>query len=391
MSRIYLSPPHLGEEEQGFLRDAIASNWITGIGPDLAAFEGEVASYLGVRGAVGLSSGTAAIHLGLQLLGVGPGDVVLCSSLTFVASAAPILYLGAEPAFVDSDETSWNLSPAALRRALEDRRPKALVVVNLYGQSAAMDPIVRLAAEYEVPILEDAAESFGATYHGKRSGTFGRFGVLSFNGNKIITTSGGGMLVSDDTEALDRARFLASQAREPYAHYEHREIGYNYRLSNLLAALGRGQLRHLADRVTARREIFERYRQGLCDLEGVEFMPELPDTRGTRWLSTLTLDPARHPGGAKAVVDALARENIEARPLWKPLHLQPLFKNARYYRDSTACVSSRLFESGVCLPSGSSLTEEDQNRILGIVRATLAGSKPFVPVRPPSHPSPELR
>jgi pyridoxal phosphate-dependent aminotransferase EpsN len=371
--RIYLSPPHMGEQEQKLVMDAFASNWIAPLGPHVEGFEKEMASYAGVRRAVALCSGTAAIHLGLRLLEVGAGDLVFCSSLTFIASANPILYQGAEPVFIDSDPDSWNMSPAALKRAFieayrQGRLPKAVVIVHLYGQSADMEPLQEICDSYGVPILEDAAESLGATYKGKMSGTIGRLGIYSFSGNKIITTSSGGMIVSDDEQLMERARYLATQAREPARHYQHREVGYNYRMSNILAAIGRGQLEMLDDRVARRRMIFQRYEQSLGSYPGVSFMPEMSYGRSNRWLSVMLLDTAITRVSPCQVIDALMERNIEARPVWKPLHLQPVYEAAAYYPHSPEHnVSEKLFQSGICLPSGSNLSEEQQEQVIGCI------------------------
>ncbi|MFM1651922.1 DegT/DnrJ/EryC1/StrS family aminotransferase [Brevibacillus sp. B_LB10_24] len=375
--RIYLSPPHLSGREEQFVRDAFASNWIAPLGPQVDAFEREVADYVGAKGAVSVNSGTAAIHLALRLSGTAAQDTVFCSSLTFVASANPILYLGATPVFIDSEPTTWNMSKDALERAFYDaveagRLPKAAIVVNLYGQSADLGPISDLCRRYKVPLIEDAAESLGATYRGKASGTIGQFGIYSFNGNKLITTSGGGMLVSHDQQALEKAKFWAAQARDPARHYQHSEPGYNYRLSNLLAAVGRGQLQVIEERIAARRRVFARYHQALHEIEGVEFMPEAPFGRSTRWLTALLLHPMRCGVTAGQLVEALEAENIEARPVWKPLHLQPLFQGCRYYPHSESeSVSEQLFQYGICLPSGSNLSEEEQERVIDCVRRTL--------------------
>ncbi|MVO98692.1 DegT/DnrJ/EryC1/StrS family aminotransferase [Paenibacillus lutrae] len=370
MSRVYLSPPHIGEKEQEYVREAFSSNWIAPLGPHVDAFEQEIAAYVGTAGAAALSSGTAALHLALKLVGVSRGDSVFCSSLTFVASANPILYEGAAPVFIDSEPDSWNMSPLALERAFlqaekNGKLPKAVVVVNLYGQSADYDAILALCDSYQVPVIEDAAESLGATYQGKASGTLGKFGIFSFNGNKIITTSGGGMLVSDDTEALEKARFWATQARDQAPHYQHSETGYNYRLSNILAGVGRGQLQVLEDRVNARRQVFERYNKALGEIEGIRFMPEAEYGRSTRWLTTLTIDPDITGVSASEILNKLTSDSIEARPVWKPLHLQPLFKESSYYSHlEENSVSERLFQTGICIPSGSSLSESDQNRVI---------------------------
>jgi dTDP-4-amino-4,6-dideoxygalactose transaminase len=374
--RIWLSPPHLGQEETAFVEEAFRSNWIAPLGPHVDGFEREVAQYVGLGHAAAVSSGTAAIHLGLLLLGVKAGDTVFCSSLTFVGSCNPIRYCGADPVFIDSEPQSWNMSPAALERAFEwaqreGRLPRCVIVVNLYGQSADMDALLPICARYGVPVLEDAAESIGATYRDRASGSFGRVGVFSFNGNKIITTSGGGMLVSDDAALMDRARKLATQAREPAAHYEHREIGFNYRMSNVLAGIGRGQLRVLHQRVQRRREVFEAYVVALAGLAGVEWMPEPAHCRSTRWLSCLTLDA----GDRDAVLRALERHSIEARPVWKPMHLQPLYAGSPYFQHADGNdVSARLFERGICLPSGSSLTEAQHARIADHLRRAIEGA-----------------
>ena len=309
---------------------------------------------------------------------MGPGATVFCSTLTFVASVNPALYLGARPVFIDSEPDSWNMSPAALERAFDDARkegqlPKAVIVVNLYGQSADMDPILELCNAYGVPVLEDAAESLGATYKGKASGTFGRFGVYSFNGNKIITTSGGGMLVSDDTDALKKARFWATQARDPARHYQHSEMGYNYRMSNICAAIGRGQLRVLEERIQRKREIFEIYQEQLGSIPGISFMPEASFGRSNRWLTVMTLDPSIIKRGPWELVDYLEEHNIESRPVWKPMHRQPLFEGAKYYpHDENSSVSDTLFETGICLPSGTSMTDQDIERVIDEIRSYLA-------------------
>ncbi len=312
--------------------------------------------------------------MALSLLGVTEGDTVFCSTLTFVASANPILYQGANPVFIDSDPESWNMSPNALEKALrvsafEGKLPKAVIVVDLYGQSARMNEIVYLCNEYGIPIIEDAAESLGSLYKGKASGTFGDYGIYSFNGNKIITTSGGGMLISNNMKALERAKYLATQAKDPAPHYQHSVAGFNYRMSNLLAGVGRSQLKVLDDRVRLRRKVFNMYFQALSDLPGVKFMKELEDTQSNRWLTTLTIDDRKAGITAKQILDALNKQNIEARPVWKPLHLQPLFKRAKYFmHDEGGSVSDKLFETGICLPSGSSLTEVEQHRVIRCIR-----------------------
>jgi dTDP-4-amino-4,6-dideoxygalactose transaminase len=378
--RIWLSSPHLGEEETAFVEEAFRTNWIAPLGPHVDGFERELAAYTGVGHAAALSSGTAAIHLGLLLLGVQPGDTVFCSSLTFVGSCNPILYCGARPVFIDSEPGSWNLSPAALERAFEwakreNRLPRCVVVVNLYGQSADMDALLPICERYGVPVLEDAAESLGATYKGRASGSFGRLGIFSFNGNKIITTSGGGMLVSDDADLVARARKLSTQAREPAAHYEHREVGFNYRMSNVLAGIGRGQLRVLPQRVERRRAIFDTYRQALGDIEGLAWMPEPAGSVSTRWLTCLALRGDDVQARRDAVLRHLERHSIEARPVWKPMHLQPLFAGAPYFAHAPReDVSAGLFDAGLCLPSGSNMSAADLARVIDQLRRALGAA-----------------
>ena len=375
--RIWLSSPHLGDEETAFVEDAFRTNWIAPLGPHVDGFEREVAAYAGMAHGAAVSSGTAAIHLGLIVLGVKPGDTVLCSSLTFVGSCNPILYCGAQPVFIDSEPGSWNMSPQALERAFEaasrtGRMPRCVIVVNLYGQSADMAPIMALCERYGVPILEDAAESLGATYKGRKSGGFGRVGVFSFNGNKIITTSGGGMLVADDPALVVRARKLSTQAREPAPHYEHTEVGFNYRMSNVLAGIGRGQLKVLDQRVAQRRRVFDIYRQALADLPQVRWMPEPQGMRSTRWLTCFTLDGADAPERCRRVMRSMERHSIEARPVWKPMHLQPLFKGAPYFPHAPGQdVAAGLFHAGICLPSGSNLTDVQIASVVDNLRRAL--------------------
>jgi pyridoxal phosphate-dependent aminotransferase EpsN len=353
-----------------YIKDAFDSNWIAPLGPHVDAFEKEIAAYAGVKGALALSSGTAAMHLGLMLLGVGPGDTVFCSSLTFSASANPIVYQGATPVFIDSEPRSWNMCPIALKRAFEVAEksgilPKAVVVVDLYGQSADYDPILEICDHYGVPILEDAAEALGATYKGRKCGSFGKAGVFSFNGNKIITTSGGGMLLSDDEAMIAKARFWATQARDPAPHYQHSEIGYNYRMSNLLAAVGRPQLAVIDARVEKRRKIFDRYQEALGSISGVDFMPEPSFGRASRWLTVMTLDQGKTGLKPMDVIDELSKNNIEARPVWKPMHLQPIFQEYPFYSGSEGQdLGKGLFETGLCLPSGSSLSAVEQKRTI---------------------------
>ncbi len=371
MKRIYLSPPHLSGLEGQFLQEALESGWIAPLGPQVDAFEQEFAEAVGAKHALAVSSGTAALHLALILAGVGPGDEVVVSTLTFAASAFPVLYLGAKPVFVDSERTSWNMDPGLLAefleaRAKKGRLPKAVVLVHLYGQSADIAPIQALCQEYGIPLVEDAAEALGSTYQGRSPGTFGLAGIFSFNGNKIITTSGGGMLVSEDGRLVAHARKLATQAREPVPWYEHREVGYNYRMSNLLAAIGRAQLRTLEERVQARRRIYERYVAGLSDLPGLSFQPEAPWGRHTRWLTVMLVDREAFGRGPEDIRQALEGLGIETRPVWKPLHLQPVFHGAETLGGG---VAEDLFARGLCLPSGSSLTPEEQDRVIEAIRS----------------------
>jgi dTDP-4-amino-4,6-dideoxygalactose transaminase len=375
--RIWMSSPHLGEEETAFVEDAFRTNWIAPLGPHVDGFERELAAYAGVGHAAALSSGTAAIHLGLLLLGVRPGDTVFCSSLTFVGSCNPILYCGARPVFIDSEPGSWNMSPQALERAFawarrENRLPRCVVLVNLYGQSADMDVLLPICERYGVPVLEDAAESLGATYKGRASGSFGRVAVFSFNGNKIITTSGGGMLVSDDPDLVTRARKLSTQAREPAPHYEHVEVGFNYRMSNVLAGIGRGQLKVLDRRVERRRAIFEAYRTAFAGRNDIAWMPEGEGMKSTRWLTCMLLQGDDAAARRDHLLRSLERHSIEARPVWKPMHLQPLFHGAPYFPHAEGeDVASRLFDAGICLPSGSNLSDEQLARVMNQLQRAL--------------------
>jgi pyridoxal phosphate-dependent aminotransferase EpsN len=373
-SRIYLSSPHMSGREWKYIKEAFDTNWIAPLGPNVDAFEKDIAEFIGVNGAVAVSSGTAAIHLALSLLDVKKADLVFCSSLTFVASANPILYMGGEPVFIDSEPDTWNMSPVALQEAFEDaasrgKLPKAVIIVNLYGQSAKMEELADICKKYGVPIIEDAAESLGATYKGKASGTFGEFGIFSFNGNKIITTSGGGMLVSNNTEALNKARFLATQSRDPAPHYQHSVMGYNYRMSNILAGVGRSQLEVLGERVQLRRLIFDIYLKELGNLPGISFMPELENTFSNRWLTAITIDTEKAGITVGEILTSLEKENIEARPVWKPLHLQPLFEKYKYYsHNANESISEKLFEEGICLPSGSNMTQQDQMKVIDTIK-----------------------
>lgn len=368
--RIYLSPPHMSGYEESFVSEAFRSNWIAPLGPMVDAFENEICEYVGVSHAVALSSGTAALHLALLLLGVEHGEEVLCSTLTFSASANVITYVGANPVFIDCDRKTWNIDPELLKEELVEcitkkQKPRAVIAVDLYGQCADYEEIENICTRYDVPLIEDSAEALGATYNKKKAGCFGKMGVFSFNGNKIITTSGGGMLVSNDGEMVRKARFLATQARDPAPHYQHSQIGYNYRMSNLLAAVGRGQLRTIEERITARRRVFDVYFNALGNLPGISFMPEASYGRSNRWLTCIQIEPIAFGATCDDVRLALEKENIEARPVWKPMHLQPVFASCRKRGGE---VAQGLFEKGLCLPSGSNLSESDQGRIIEVVQ-----------------------
>lgn len=371
LKKIWLSPPHIGDNEQVYVKEAFDTNWIAPLGPNVKYFENSIEEFLenGVH-AVCLSSGTAAIHLGLELLGVGPGDEVLCQSFTFAASANPITYLGATPIFIDSEKETWNISPALLEDAIKDRlaagkKPKAIVAVHLYGMPYKVDEVHALANKYDIPVIEDSAEALGSSYKGCNCGSFGDIGILSFNGNKIITTSGGGALLCKDQSIKEKAVFLATQARDNAPHYQHSHIGYNYRMSNVLAGIGRGQMEVLEDRVAARRANFSYYKEHLLDVCGITFLEEAKGSFSNRWLTCiLTLNFETR----EKIRMALERENIESRPLWKPMHLQPVFQKMISYTNG---VSEDLFEKGLCLPSGSNLEENDLERICSIIKNVL--------------------
>ena len=372
-NRILLSSPHMGGTEQKYIQEAFDTNWIAPLGSNVNGFEQELANYVSVKAASATSAGTAAIHLALDLVGVRAGDMVFCSTLTFIASANPILYLGAKPVFIDSEITTWNMSPQALERAFVDAKvngqlPKAVIIVNLYGQSARMDELMAICDTYGVPVIEDAAESLGSTYKSKKSGTFGKFGIYSFNGNKIITTSGGGMLVSNDEDLIERSRFLATQARDASKHYQHSVVGYNYRMSNVVAGIGRGQLEVLDNRIAQKRAIFNRYEEAFRQVDGIQMMPELEGTFSNRWLSTMTIDPNLIQATPYEIIDALNDANIEARPVWKPLHMQPLFADCPFYaHEENNVVSEDLFATGICLPSDTKMTVEEQQHVINII------------------------
>ncbi|MBS1516008.1 MAG: aminotransferase class I/II-fold pyridoxal phosphate-dependent enzyme [Bacteroidetes bacterium] len=365
--KLYLSSPHMGGGEQKYITEAFATNWVAPLGPNVNNFEKDLEKFTGVQHAAALSSGTAAIHLALILMGINQGDYVICQSMTFSASANPILYQKANPVFVDSERDTWNMCPNALEDAVkklisENKKPKAIIPVHLYGMPAKLDEIISIAQKYEIDILEDAAEALGSSYKGKPCGSFGRFGVLSFNGNKIITTSGGGALISNDGDAIQKARFLSTQARDNAPHYQHSHIGYNYRLSNILAGIGRGQMEVLTERVNARRKNFERYKDFFKSFSGVTLLEE-PDNDfySNRWLTTILINPDETGGISRETLRTeFEKVNIEARPLWKPMHLQPIFEGAEYFGSG---VSEDIFNKGLCLPSGSNMTEEEFERI----------------------------
>ncbi len=374
--KIWLSSPHMGGKEREFVTEAFDSNWVAPLGPNVDGFEKDLATFTGTGYAAALSSGTAAIHLSLIMLGVSAGDYVICQSFTFSASANPIVYQGATPVFIDSEKDTWNMSPEYLEAALQDLKskgikPKAIIPVHLYGMPAKMDEILKIAAAYEVPIIEDAAEALGSSLNGKACGSFSNFGVLSFNGNKIITTSGGGALISNKEEHIKMARFLSTQARDNAPHYQHSHIGYNYRMSNIAAGIGRGQMLVLQDRVNQRRKNYEFYKTHLAGFDGIAFLEENSGAFSNRWLTCISVDPAKTKGGISRedIRLALDAENIESRPLWKPMHLQPVFANAPFYGDGTA---EKLFENGLCLPSGSNLSQEDLNRVIQVMKSVLS-------------------
>lgn len=372
--RIYLASPHMSGMEEKFIKEAFDTNWIAPLGPHVDQFEKEVSEVVGIKSAAALSSGTAAIHMALKCLKVEDGDIVFCSSLTFSASCNPIIYQNATPVFIDAEPESWNMSPKALQKAFEDcvrigKLPKAVIVVNLYGQSADMDSIKRICDRYNVPIIEDAAESLGATYKGRCSGTIGEFGIYSFNGNKIITTSGGGMLVSNNTEAIKKVRFWSTQSRDYERYYQHSEIGYNYRMSNVLAGIGRGQLLVLKERIKQKKNIFETYKKAFSNIKEIDMMPISQNGQPNYWLSVITL---REESKVKPIdiMIALEKENIESRPVWKPMHLQPVFEKYKFYshKDDGISVGEDIFNRGVCLPSDTKMSVEDMSRVISIIK-----------------------
>ena len=373
--RIYLASPHMGGLEEVFVKEAFDTNWIAPLGANVDGFEKELSEYVGSKTGAALSSGTAAIHMALKAVGVEKGDKVFCSSLTFAASCNPIIYEGGIPVFIDSEPESHNMSPVALEKAFKayeekGEMPKAVIVVNLYGQSADMDKIIEICKKYNVPIIEDAAESLGATYKGKHSGTFGEYGIYSFNGNKIITTSGGGMLVSNNEEGIAKVRFWSTQARDKARHYEHTELGYNYRMSNIVAGIGRGQLRVLEDRIAKKKEIFETYKEAFKEIEDIEMMPVCEYGEPNYWLTTITLNENSKVKPLDIIL-ALEKENIESRPIWKPMHIQPYYKEYDFYShndEEEISVSEDIFNRGVCLPSDTKMTKEEQERVIEIIK-----------------------
>lgn len=365
--KIWLSSPHMGGEEFNFVKEAFDTNWIAPLGPHVNGFEHDLEAFTGSKYAAALSSGTAALHLALIMLGVQPGDEVICQSFTFSATANPIVYLGATPVFIDSEADTWNMCPELLEEAIRDRiakgkKPKAIIPVHLYGMPAKIAEIKKIADHYDIPVVEDAAEALGSTVNNKAAGTFGIMGILSFNGNKIITTSGGGALISEKEEFIKKARFLATQARDNAAHYQHSQIGYNYRMSNVCAGIGRGQMQVLADRIRQRRANYDLYVQHLSQIPGITFLPEPKGYFSNRWLTTILVDPGKTGGvNREAIRLSLEKENIESRPLWKPMHLQPVFEKYPSYING---VSELLFHNGLCLPSGSNLSKPDLESVI---------------------------
>jgi dTDP-4-amino-4,6-dideoxygalactose transaminase len=374
-SKIWLSSPHMGGDEIKFVQEAFDTNWISPVGPHITAFEEGLSGYLGMDHCAALSSGTAAIHLALIILGVKRDDEVICTSFTFAGTCNPIVYQGAKPVFIDSEMITWNMDPDLLEEAIQDRirktgkKPKAVIVVHLYGMPAQMDRIMNVCRAYEIPVIEDAAEALGSSLHGQKLGTFGDLSILSFNGNKIITTSGGGALLSNNHSWIQQARFLATQARDPAPHYEHTQIGYNYRLSNICAGIGRGQLTILDIRVQQRRSIFELYKSELGGISGLSFPDEPAGYFSNRWLTTMLVDPSLTKGITREDIRlSLEEENMESRPLWKPMHMQPVFKDAPYYGSG---ISEALFQSGLCLPSGTNDLIVEKNRVIAKILRTL--------------------
>lgn len=370
MSKIYLASPHMSDEgyERQFVKEAFDTNWLSTVGENINKFEECVKEYLGTKAAVALASGTSAIHLGLKALGVKKDDIVFVSDLTFSASVNPIIYEMATPVFIDSEKSTWNMDPKALEKAFEKYTPKAVIVVHLYGRMAKMEEIMEICQKHNVPVLEDAAESLGTIYNGKFSGTYGKFGAISFNGNKIITATSGGMLISDDEEMIEKARFWSTQSKDKARHYQHSEIGYNYRMSNVLAGIGRGQMMVLEDRIAKKKEIFDTYKMAFKDIDDIEMMPEKDGERSNYWLSTMTLKENSKVTPLE-IIEALEKENIESRPVWKPMHLQPVFEKYDFIKVTDGIsVGEDLFNRGVCLPSDTKNTKEDMDKIIKIIK-----------------------
>lgn len=371
MKKIYLASPHMSDEkyEEKYVKEAFDTNWLSTVGENINEFEKSVKEYLGVKAVVALGSGTSAIHLGLKALGVQKDDIVFVSDLTFSASVNPIIYENATPVFIDSEYATWNMSPKALRKAFEKYTPKAVIVVHLYGRAANMKEIVKICEEHNVPILEDAAEGLGTIYEGKYLGTFGKCAALSFNGNKIITTTGGGMFVCNDEEMANKVRFWSTQSKDPARHYQHSEIGYNYRMSNVLAGIGRGQMKVLEERIAKKNEIFEKYKEAFKDIKEIEMMPENENERSNQWLSAMTLKETSKVKPLDVIL-ALEKENIESRPVWKPMHMQPVFEKYDFISENESGISvgEDLFNRGVCLPSDTKMTDEDIERVINIIK-----------------------
>lgn len=372
--KIWLSSPHMSGSEQKYFQQAFDTNWIAPIGPNVDGFEADICDYTKANHAAALSSGTASLHLALKLCGVTTGDYVICQSLTFVATANAVMYQGATPIFVDSEDETWGMDPSLMEKAILhcislEKKPKAIIPVHLYGMPVKMNEIIQIARKYKIPVIEDAAEALGSSINGKSCGTFGEYGVLSFNGNKIITTSGGGMLIADNEKKIEKARFWSTQARDNAPHYQHSEVGFNYRMSNVIAGIGRGQMEVLPLRIEQRRAVFEYYKKHLSNIQGISFLKEQEGSFSNRWLTIINIDESKTKGiGREKIRLALEEENIESRPLWKPMHMQPLFEKMPYFGKG---VAMKLFNNGLCLPSGSNLTTEDLDRVIKIIHLTL--------------------
>ena len=369
--KIYLSSPHMSNEgyEQKYVKEAFDTNWIAPLGENVNKFEEELSEYVGVKYGAALSSGTAAIHMALKALDVGKDDIVFCQSLTFSATANPIIYQNAKPVFIDSENDTWNMDPKALEKAFEKYpNPKAVIVVHLYGTPAKMDQIKEICEKHSVPLVEDAAESLGTTYKGKQTGTFGKYGIYSFNGNKILTTSGGGMLISDDKEKISKVKFWATQSRDKERYYQHSEIGYNYRMSNIVAGIGRGQLKVLDKRIAKKTDIYNTYKNAFEEIKDIEMNPIDQNSKSNHWLSVITIKDGSKISPLQ-IIEALEKENIESRPVWKPMHMQPVFAQYEYIQVAQKSVSEDLFNRGVCLPSDTKMTNEEQNRVIKVIKS----------------------